>query len=142
MASIGISEFTYGYAFLYEQTHANWGNLKAAPILPSLQQEPEQGWDAHLPTHATDFYYQFKLTDCLSRRNASFTADGTYGGPYYRIALHRKDNASSASFCTERGRFRDRHNRGDLLQLIHEVCGPGLPDLHTSPKAIGPAGIF
>ena len=28
MASIGISEFTFGYAFLYEQTHANWGNLR------------------------------------------------------------------------------------------------------------------
>lgn len=92
MASIGISEFTFGYAFLYEQTQANWGNLQAAPILPSLQHEQEQGWDAHLPTNATDFYYQFKLTEYLSRRNASFIADGTYAGPYYRLAFHRKDN--------------------------------------------------
>ncbi len=91
MASIGISEFTYGYAFLYEQTRANWGNLRAAPILPSLQQEQEEGWDAHLPTMATDFYYQFKLTDYLSRSNASFIADGTYATPYYRLAFHRKD---------------------------------------------------
>jgi hypothetical protein len=36
MVEIGISEFTFGYAFLYEQTQANWGNLKAAPVLPSL----------------------------------------------------------------------------------------------------------
>lgn len=93
MASIGISEFTYGFAFLYEQTHANWENLRATPILPSLQQEQEQGWDAHLPTTATDFYYQFKLTDYLSRSNALFIADGTYATPYYRIALHRKDNS-------------------------------------------------
>lgn len=92
MASIGISEFTFGYAFLYEQTRANWVNLQAAPILPSLQQEQEAGWDAHLPTNATDFYYQFKLTDYLSRRNASFIADGTYAGPYYRLSFHRKDN--------------------------------------------------
>jgi len=39
MAEIGISEFTFGYAFLYEQSQANWGGLTAAPILPSLQQE-------------------------------------------------------------------------------------------------------
>jgi hypothetical protein len=92
MASIGISEFTFGYAFLYEQTHANWGNLQAAPILPSLQQEQEAGWDAHLPLNGIDFYYQFKLSDHLSRRNASFIADGTYAAPYYRLAFHRRNN--------------------------------------------------
>ncbi len=92
MASIGISEFTFGYAFLYEQTSANWGGLRAAPILPSLRKEHEEGWDAHLPVSATDFYFQFKLTDYLSHGNASFIADGTYAGPYYRLAFHRKNN--------------------------------------------------
>jgi len=91
MAAIGISEFTFGYAFLYEQTHANWPNLRAAPVLPSLQQEHNAGWDAHLPLNGIDFYYQFKLSDHLSRSNATFIADGTYAGPYYRLALHRKD---------------------------------------------------
>jgi hypothetical protein len=91
MAVVGISEFTFGYAFLYEQTHNNWGNLRAAPILPSLQQEHDEGWDARLPVNGTDFYYQFKLSDYLSRGNASFIADGTYNGPYYRLALHKKD---------------------------------------------------
>jgi len=92
VAIVGISEFTFGFAFLYEQTHAHWENLKAAPILPNLQQEQEEGWDAHLPLNGTDFYYQFKLSDYLSRSNAKFIADGTYNGPYYRIALHRKNN--------------------------------------------------
>lgn len=92
MAAIGISEFTFGYAFLYEQTHASWPNLRAAPVLPSLQQEQEQGWDAHLPLIGTDFYYQFKLSEYLSRSNASFIADGTYTNPYYRLSFHRKDN--------------------------------------------------
>lgn len=92
MASIGISEFTFGYAFLFEQTHANWGNLQATPVLPNLQQEQLEGWDAHLPLHATDFYYQFKLSDHLSRGNAKFIADGTYHDPYYRLSFHRKDN--------------------------------------------------
>lgn len=92
VAEIGISEFTFGYAFLFEQTHSNWGNLKAAPILPSLQQEEEEGWDARLPLDATDFYYQFKLSDYLSRGNAKYISDGTYAGPYYRFWLHRHNN--------------------------------------------------
>jgi hypothetical protein len=40
MAIVGISEFRFGFALLYEQTHANWGNSTAASVLPSLQQEP------------------------------------------------------------------------------------------------------
>jgi hypothetical protein len=91
MAAIGISEFTFGYAFLYEQTHSNWANLKAAPVLPSLQQEQDVGWDAHLPLNGIDFYYQFKLSDHLSRSNAAFISDGTYATPYYRVALHRRN---------------------------------------------------
>jgi hypothetical protein len=92
MAEIGISEFTFGYAFLFEQTQGNWDDLKAAPVLPSLQQEEEAGWDARLPLNGTDFYYQFKLSDYLSRGNATYIRDGTYGGPYYRIWLHRRNN--------------------------------------------------
>src|SRR3972149_218984 len=88
MAKIGISEFTFGFAFLYEQTHANWTALRAAPVLPSLQEEQGKGWDARLPLNGVDFYYQFKLSEHLSRSNSSFIADGTYTGPYHRLALH------------------------------------------------------
>lgn len=91
MAKTGISEFTFGYAFLYEQTLRNWGSLVAAPILPSLREENEQGWDAKLPKYGCDFYYQFKLSDRLKKANAKFIADGTYGGPYYRIKLYRRN---------------------------------------------------
>src|SRR5215470_18892121 len=82
----------FGYAFLYEQTHAHWEDLTAAPILPNLQQEYEEGWDAHLPLNGTDFYYQFKLSDYLSRPYANYIKDGTYPDAYYRLALHKKDN--------------------------------------------------
>jgi hypothetical protein len=92
MVSIGLSEFTFGFAFLYEQTRRNWQNLTAVPILPSLRQEAEDAWDAHLPLVGTDFYYQFKLSDLLSHGNARYIKDGTYDAPYYRIALHRRDN--------------------------------------------------
>lgn len=92
MVELGISEFTFGFGFLYEQTHANWANLRATPVLPSLQREQHEGWDAHLPLNGIDYYYQFKLSDFLRHRNAKYISDGTYNNPYYRIALHRKYN--------------------------------------------------
>ncbi len=91
MVALGISEFTFGFSFLYEQTQQHWGDLTAVPVLPNLRQEADQAWDAHLPTIGTDFYYQFKLSDYLLRGNAKYIADNTYYGPYYRIALHKKD---------------------------------------------------
>lgn len=91
MAKIGISEFTFGFAFLYEQTQANWTGLQAAPVLPSLHSEKDLGWDAKLPVRGVDFYYQFKLSDRLSRGNSLHIRDGTYSAPYLRFALHPKD---------------------------------------------------
>lgn len=38
MVALGISEFTFGYAFLYEQTQRNWQELRAVPILPKKRQ--------------------------------------------------------------------------------------------------------
>ena len=92
MAIIGLSEFTFGFGFLYEQTAQNWGNLRVAPVLPSLAQEADDAWDARLPLVGTDFYYQFKLSDYLTRRNSLFHKDGTYNAPYYRLAFHRRDS--------------------------------------------------
>jgi hypothetical protein len=91
MVPTGISEFTFGFAFLHEQTLFNQGNLRSAPILPSLQQEADDAWDARLQVRGADLYYQFKLTDYLFNHNAKFIGDGTYVGPYYRIALHKRD---------------------------------------------------
>lgn len=91
MVSIGISEFTFGYAFLHEQTIRHWSNLYAAPILPSLIQEADQGWDAHIPLVGDDFYYQFKLSEYLVWRSAKYIKDGTYNDPYFRISLHKNN---------------------------------------------------
>ena len=94
MASAGISEFSFGFAFLHEQTVRNWTQLVAAPVLPSLRREADEGWDARLPTRGIDFYYQFKLSDCLERSNAKFIRDGSYNDPYYRISLYRRNNSA------------------------------------------------
>jgi hypothetical protein len=91
MVPVGFSEFTYGFAFLFEQVNANWGGLTAAPILPSLQQEQFQGWDVSIPMFGVPFFYQFKIPQYLSAGNAMYIDDGTYQGAYYRIDLHRRD---------------------------------------------------
>jgi len=90
MAATGVSEFTFAFAFLFEQTRSEWGNLRVAPILPSLNREAELGWDARLPTRGQDYYYQFKLSERLSRWNAKYLNDGTYQESYFRITLHRR----------------------------------------------------
>ena len=92
MVSLGIPEFTFGYAFLYEQTQNHWGNLRAVPILPTLRQERDLGWDARLPLRGTDYYYQFKMSDYLTRGNSKYLRDGTYQNAYYRFSLHKKEN--------------------------------------------------
>jgi len=92
MIATGISEFTFGFAFLFEQARRDWGSLTAAPILPNLYQEGELGWDAHLPANGTDFYYQFKLSDLLRQWNAKYILDNTYQGPYFRFSLHRRED--------------------------------------------------
>lgn len=92
MIAIGISEFTFGYAFLYEQTNVYWPDLTAAPILPSLLQEQNLGWDAQLPVAGACYFYQFKLSEYLFRANARYIQDGTYTTPYYRVGLHPRDN--------------------------------------------------
>jgi len=96
MGAFGISEFTYSFSFLFEQTRANWGNLKAVPILPSLIDEGNEisensGWDACLQLKTgIDFYYQFKISNYLSYPTASYFHEGPGDGPYYRIKLPNK----------------------------------------------------
>ncbi|AKA47893.1 hypothetical protein IX51_00975 [uncultured archaeon] len=92
MADIGLSEFSFGYAFLHEQTLRKWRKVIGVPILPSLRGEAKLGWDVKLPTRGKDFYYQFKLSERYSRGNSMFIADGTYSGPYYRFKLHKANN--------------------------------------------------
>jgi hypothetical protein len=92
MVAIGVSEFTYGFAFLFEQVNANWLGVAAAPILPSLQTEQMSGWDVSIPLFGVPFFYQFKIPEYLSASHATYISDGTYDGPYYRIDLHRRDN--------------------------------------------------
>jgi hypothetical protein len=92
VVAIGVSEFTFGFAFLFEQVNANWLGVAAAPVLPSLQTEQMVGWDVAIPLFGVPFFYQFKIPEYLSAAHATYIEDGTYTTPYYRIDLHRRDN--------------------------------------------------
>jgi hypothetical protein len=118
MVSIGISEFTYGFAFLFEQVNANWIGLDAAPILPSLQTEQMSGWDVSIPMFGVPFFYQFKMPEYLSASHATYIADGTYGGPYYRIDMHRREN-------------NNQHRRLKTLASISPNTFYAAPELNT-----------
>jgi hypothetical protein len=91
MADLGISEFTFEFSFLYEQTFRNWGNLVTYPLLPNLIDEKNVGWDAMLHTKGAKYYYQFKRSELLSRSNAKHISNGPYGSSYFRINLHKGD---------------------------------------------------
>lgn len=108
MGATGISEFTFGFAFLFEQTRRHWRGLRAAPVLPSLRREAAEGWDARLPARGIDYYYQFKLSDYLWARNSKYIRDGIYPGPYYRIALHKKNSNEQHRRLRDKARS-DRH---------------------------------
>jgi hypothetical protein len=118
MVSIGISEFTYGFAFLFEQVNANWIGVDAAPILPSLQTEQMSGWDVSIPLFGVPFFYQFKIPEYLSAAHATYIADGTYSGPYYRIDLHRRD-------------YDNQHRRLKELAAINPNTFYAAPELNT-----------
>ncbi|MGD9587558.1 MAG: hypothetical protein AB7Q37_10105 [Pyrinomonadaceae bacterium] len=90
MSVTGISEFTFGFGFLYEQTQKHFGGLVAAPILPSLKIEKDRAWDAKIPTLGVDYYYQFKLSELLFAAHAKYIKDKTYDSEYFRISLHKK----------------------------------------------------
>ena len=91
MVDLGISEFTFGFAFLYEQANRSWNSLKGVPLLPSLQAETAVGWDAMIPTRGKNYYYQFKLSEFLVRGNAKYIFNGRYRDPYFRIKLHKSN---------------------------------------------------
>ena len=89
MVDLGVSEFTFGFAFLHEQANRSWNSLRGVPLLPSLQDETAVGWDAMIPTRGKNYYYQFKLSDFLVRGNAKYIFNRSYTSPYFRIRLHK-----------------------------------------------------
>jgi len=84
-----ISEFSYGYALTEDLIRWSHSPVTAAPVFPSLIEEgrPGGGYDVRIDRSGTPLFVQFKLTDCMVRRNARECAEGLLTPPFYRMHL-------------------------------------------------------
>lgn len=84
-----ISEFSYGFALVDELIHWHGLQLTAVPVYPSLYEEGQAGigYDVQLNTPTVPLFLQFKLSECLVRRNAWEFRQGYLSVPFYRIKL-------------------------------------------------------
>lgn len=90
-----ISEFSYGYAITDELIHGLHTPITAAPVFPSLHEEGQTGggYDVMLPRPAIPLFLQFKLSNCLTTRNASESKAGLLSTPYYRMHLRARKHS-------------------------------------------------
>ena len=79
-----FSEFSYGFAFTDAFVRRR-GRLTTAPVFPSLRDERHKGWDVRLNLPGVSFFLQFKLSDRLTRPNATYWQ--VHGGSYFRIDI-------------------------------------------------------
>src|SRR5260370_20750255 len=90
-----ISEFSYGFAFTSELIHFYDLPLVGAPDFPTQNEEGKVGgYDVKLPRPGVPVFLQFKRSDCLTTRNATWHAELVL--PYYRFHLRPR-------------RFSDQH---------------------------------
>lgn len=90
-----FSEFSYGYAATEEIVTLNKATLVAAPLFPSLYEEGKTGggYDVKIPIKGTPVFLQFKLSDCLERKNAKEYPTPIGALPYYRMHLRPKNHS-------------------------------------------------
>jgi len=90
-----FSEFSYGYAVTEEIVTASKATLVAAPLFPSLYEEGKSGggFDVKIPLVGTPVFLQFKLSDCLERKNAKEYPKTIKNLPYYRMYLRPRNHS-------------------------------------------------
>lgn len=90
-----FSEFSYGYAVTEEIVTASKATLVAAPLFPSLYEEGKSGggFDVKIPLKGTPVFLQFKLSDCLERKNAKEYPTPIKQLPYYRMYLRPRNHS-------------------------------------------------
>jgi hypothetical protein len=102
---LSVSEFTFGYQLLFEQTLDYHDELLCMPILPNLRQEGSLGWDVCLPTKGGCLFFQFKKSECIVNRNADCVKPDGYYNEYFRTPCFR------IKICENRN-----HNQYDKLK--------------------------
>lgn len=98
-----FSEFSYGYAVTEELVASNKATLAAAPLFPSLYQEGKAGggYDVKIPLKGTPVFLQFKLSDCLERKNSKEYPKTIPNLPYYRMYLRPRNHSDQHKLLIE-----------------------------------------
>jgi hypothetical protein len=98
-----ISEFSYGYALTDELIHWHGTNITAAPLFPSLYQEGQAGggYDVQIDDNGVPLFLQFKLADCMVRRNAKEVQDGNLICPFFRMHLRPRRHSNQHSMLLQ-----------------------------------------
>lgn len=111
-----ISEFSYGFALTDELIHSHGVPLTGAPVFPSLYDEgqPGGGWDLRLNRPGIPLFIQFKLSECMTRRNCNEVRQALLPVPCYRMHLRP-------------ARFSRQH------ELLLELEGQGHEVYYTAP---------
>ena len=82
-----FSESTYAFSLVNEMNRMYSFNL--APIFPSLYEEGKTGgYDTEVSIHGVPFFFQFKLSNFLSRFNAKNYK--VFNSSYYQFHLHAR----------------------------------------------------
>lgn len=116
-----ISEYSFGLGLTVELVDRLGGmsRLIAAPLVPSLQQEADLGFDLALQARWLLLCLQFKIPTRLVRRTAAEAS--VFGVPYFRF--HVKTDATRNGRC--------QHNT--LCDLQQSLSSVGEHVLYASP---------
>lgn len=115
-----ISETSYGYALTDELINRQNMTINSAPIFPTLYQEGQNGggYDLLLDRPGLPLFLQFKLSDYLSRSNASEM--NTFNNPYYRMYITKRNHSNQHQMLHELELNNDLNEVFYTAPLFHE----------------------
>lgn len=115
-----ISETSYGYALTDELINRQNMPINSAPIFPTLYQEGQNGggYDLLLDRPGLPLFLQFKLSDYLSRSNASEM--NIFNNPYYRMYITKRNHSNQHQMLHELELNNDLNEVFYTAPLFHE----------------------
>src|SRR5437879_5893576 len=101
-----FTEFSFGFGLASEIAELARLGLVAAPLLPSLVDEGQLGWDVNFRFFGISLFLQFKRGDFLTRRTA--VQWSLYGHPYFRFEVYKRSHSPQHNLLVHLGR-REPH---------------------------------
>jgi hypothetical protein len=113
-----FSEFSYGYACIREAEDLlkTVYRSKGAPILPSLREEADLGYDAKLAFVQYVLLMQFKRSEFVSRSHPGSPTWPTIGSRHYRFSIDT-DGDQHARLEAARNGFRAGTDIGEVFYV-------------------------